>query len=247
MKTYNTAYGIFYDRPFFTLNRLEEIAAQALDKAGCTDSDPGEIPIEDVLEECLGLGIDYSPLSEDVMGCAHFEPEGLVKVEIHESLSLCGHDPTLDRRRRSTIAHELGHGLVHTPLYRQRFEFERQQADFDPAQPQHARHACRTTDIREVGHQQNNGNSFCWLEWQANFLMGALLVPRRAIQRHLEHWTGPQDGVRTLRLPFPLRDEAAVSTSAVFHVSRQLAAIRIEGLYPDITPDQPELFAEVSA
>jgi hypothetical protein len=38
-----------------------------------------------------------------------------------------------------------------------------------------------------------------------------------------------------------------VSTSAVFHVSRQLAAIRIEGLYPDITPDQPDLFAEVSA
>jgi hypothetical protein len=200
MKTYNTDYGIFYDRPYFPPNRLEEIAAQALEKAGYSDAEPGEIPIEDVLEECLGFGVDYSPLPEGVMGCAHFEPAGVVKIEIHESLSRSGDDPTLDRRRRSTIAHELGHGLLHTPLYQQRFEFERRQADFDSSIPQRAHIACRSADIREVGTQTAAGNSTSWIEWQANALMGPLLVPRRALWLHLEPWIGPRDGLRALRL-----------------------------------------------
>ena len=247
MKTYNTPYGIFYDRPFFSPNRLEEIAAQALETAGFSDAEPGEIPIEDVLEECLGIGIEYSPLPADVMGCATFAPEGVDKIEIHQSLSLSGNDPTLDRRRRSTIAHELGHGLLHTSLFQQRFEFERRQADFDPARPQRAHIACRSADIREVGTQPASGNSYSWIEWQANSLMGPILVPRPALWRHLEPWVGRRDGIRTLQLPDSARAEAEQSVSEIFHVSRQLAAIRIAGLFPETADAQLDLFAEGSA
>jgi hypothetical protein len=243
MKTHNTDYGIFYDRPYFSPNRLEEIASQALEKAGFSDAEPGEIPIEDVLEECLGFGLAYSPLPAGVMGCAHFEPAGLVKVEIHESLSRSGDDPTLDRRRRSTIAHELSHGLLHTPLYKQRFEIERRQADFVPSVPQRAHIACRSANIREVGTQPSSGNSVCWIEWQANALMGPLLVPRRALWRHLEPWTGRQNGVHALHLPSSARAKAEQSVSETFHVSRQLAGIRLDGLFPETTDDQLDLFA----
>lgn len=243
MKTYNTDYGIFYDRPFFLPNRLEEIAAQALEKAGLSDAEPGEIPIEDVLEECLGFGVEYSPLPEAVMGCAHFEPTGVVKIEIHESLSRSGDDPTLDRRRRSTIAHELGHGLLHTSLYKQRFEFERRQADFDSSVPQRLNHACRSGDIRDSVGSPRAGSNYSWLEWQANSLIGPLLVPSRALWRHLEPWTGRRDGIRSPHLSATAREEAIESTSGIFHVSRQLASIRFEGLFPEISEDQPDLFA----
>lgn len=247
MKTYNTPYGIFYDRPYFTPNRLENIATQALETAGFSDAEPGEIPIEDVLEECLRIGVEYSALPAGVMGCATFAPEGVVKIEIHESLALSGNDPTLDRRRRSTIAHELGHGLLHTSLFQQRFDIERRQADFDPARPQHAQIACRSADIREVGTKPDSGNSYSWFEWQANALMGPLLVPRSALWLHLEPWIGPLNGVRSLQLPASVRAEAEQSVSEIFHVSRQLAAIRIAGLFPEKADNQLDLFAEVSA
>jgi hypothetical protein len=247
MKTYNTEYGIFYQKPYFRPDHFEEIAAQALQKAGYSDSEPGEIPIEDVLEECLGLAVKYSPLPAGVMGCAHFEPVGVVEIEIHESLAHCGEDLTLDRRRRSTVAHELGHGLLHTSLYQQRFEVERRQADFDPVRPQRDHIACRSVDICEVGTQQASGISYSWMEWQANALMGPLLVPRHALWRHLEPWVGRRDGIRALELPASARAEAEESCSEVFHVSRQLAGIRLDGLFPRVVHDQLDLFAEVSA
>lgn len=247
MKTYNTPYGIFYNRPFLSQNHIEEIAVQALEKAGCADFEPGEIPIEDVLEECLGIAVEYSELPEDVMGCATFQPEGVTRIEIHTRLALSGDDLTLDRRRRSTIAHELGHGLIHTPLYQQRFAIERLQSHFEPSEPQLAQIACRSSTIREDTLQPESANSYSWIEWQANAMMGPLLIPRCALGRHLEPWVGRADGVRILQLPSSARTEAEQSVSEVFHVSRQLAAIRIAMLFPEASTDQPDLFAEVSA
>jgi Zn-dependent peptidase ImmA (M78 family) len=243
MKGYNTPYGIFYSRPYYSTNCMEEMSAEALAKAGIADDEPSEIPIEDVLEDCMGIAAEYSPLPADVMGCATFYPEGLAMVEIHENLSATGDDLTLDRRRRATIAHELGHGLAHTHLYVQRFAFDREQADYDPSLLQRAHIACRTSDIREVGNKPAGGSSYSWIEWQANYLMGALIVPRRALLRHLEVWTGPQNGVCSPRLPASARAEAQESVAETFHVSRQLAGIRLDGLFPEQTDDQLDLFA----
>ena len=247
MKVHNTPYGIFYDRPYYSANHMEEMAAKALLKAGIPADEPGEIPIEDVLEDCMGVAAEYSQLPADVMGCASFWQEGLARVEIHENLSAAGDDLTLDRRRRATIAHELGHGLAHTRLYVQRFAFEREQADYDPSVPQRAHIACRSSDIRQVGDTLAGGGSYSWFEWQANFLMGCLLVPRQALHRHLEPWTGPQNGFRAPRLYSSARGEAAQSVSDIFHVSRQLASIRLDGLFPEVPDDQPDLFAEFAA
>ncbi len=106
----------------------------------------GPINIESIMECYLGLSVDYAPLEPEVLGALYVAEK---QVEINESIL-----PDNDKRNTGifnfTLAHEVGHYILHAPLL--------------AANSQNV--ICRKKD------------EYLTIEWQANFFASSLLMPR---------------------------------------------------------------------
>ena len=102
----------------------------------------------------------YADLPEGMDGFTEFFFEGKPKVQISGRLS----DPRYENRLRTTLCHEYGHVRFHAPLWRK----SGRDSDRRPA----ARSwRCERNTI--VTAPEND-----WMEWQAAYISGALLMPR---------------------------------------------------------------------
>jgi Zn-dependent peptidase ImmA (M78 family) len=84
-------------------------------------------------------------------------------------------------RLRFTLTHEYGHVWFHAPLWRR--------PDSDPCRPSTPRWTCYRDTIGSAPEPD-------WMEWQADHLGGALLMPRS----HLFEWAG-EIAMREQRAP----------------------------------------------
>ncbi len=126
---------------------------------------------------------DYGGTGVDVEGMTTFVWGGRPRVQIARTLSLAkGREPRL----RTTLAHELGHVLLHN------FTGEREMDDLPRVggdvftEP--------TTDMRPTGPMTGMSH-VDWMEWQASYACGALLMPLTALQDAISPGrdpTGPQ-------------------------------------------------------
>lgn len=127
------------------------------------------IPIEDIVEKHLKLGIDFDDTHSlfgvprlgdkpDILGAMFFK-EG--RIVIDESLDPEEH-PRMEGRYRFTLAHE---GGGHWRLHRPYFESDSGEVDrFEGVSPKSF--ICRSSDVRVP------------VEWQADFYASCLLMPR---------------------------------------------------------------------
>lgn len=229
----------FLSKPFLHEKQIERICVDALSAQDLMPEEPGPVRIDRFIEKQFGIEIEYCDLQgrfgEGVMGACRFRRDGqvgqiLVDVALEEDESKLG-----EKRVRSTMAHEAGHGLFHGPLFLERFEAEDEAARFQldkvagDTGVMMDGFACRGLGSQRTG----GGRRYDWWEVQANKAMASLLLPRQLVDPYVREimaiplpklaWTGK-------RPDWGLKDVAGMIADK-FEVSISMATYRIQDLH----------------
>jgi hypothetical protein len=221
--------------------KFESIARRALEEVGLMPDSPSEVRIERFLEKKWDMTEDYVELPEDVLGQAAFDESGLHHIELNRALAEDESQPA-QRRLRSTLAHEIGHGLVHAPLWAEVFRL-RKEGTLIPI-PENLQQSftefgfsCRSQSIESCATKRGE---FEWWEYQANQIMATMLLPWHLVMEVANNYRkdlcspdkNSRDGIM-YHLKYDLAD--------VFNVNPAMAQIRVrkwaENLY--LNPELP--------
>jgi hypothetical protein len=200
--------GRFPTRPHYESDELERTCADLLvELRRLRPADPPyPITTDDltVLVEQhaanLDLFADLSREGADVEAVTDFAPGQRPQVRIREALA--------GNRLRMTLAHELAHVVLHNFIW----WFDQQRLPLD---------ANRAAALSPRCGSPKRGTD--WMEWQANYMAGALLMPAEAVVSALgppqPRWVRSQRG-----------REMQTTVQQRFQVSAQAASIRLQQL-----------------
>ena len=225
MKTFRQ--GAFANRPFFTDDEMERTATEELRAAELLPSSPSAIRIERFVEKRFGSScVRYEALDRGILGYTQFGPSGVEAIIVSRALSEDG-SRVAERRINTTLAHEAGHGLLHAHLFMlDSFPISLFDSAEDVTQ---TRILCRDDTDPSERPRRYDGR---WWEFQANRLMGALLLPRPLVHTCLEGLLVREGALGAGLLLDGFRPTAAGLLSEVFDVNPAVAKIRIDTLYP---------------
>ena len=232
MKEYRLPSGerrVWYER-----SEIDRIMTDELARAGLlpnTSDDNVTVDIESFVEGHLHLPFDqYAELDSDTLGITRFLPGEHPKIEINRDLTSSAFDtdhvmPGTLGRWRATVAHEIGHVLLHRHLY----EVDVMQPTLFPSKHEKS---CPSSSLmrclkRDVGYCVSSSD---WREVQANMAIGALLMPKTIFSEVIA-----AEEERLLLGPQPIQENSPqlqMLVSAVarrFTVSKAAARFRIEG------------------
>jgi len=157
-----------YFKPEELDERCERIIAEFMDQHAGGFRLP--IPTSDIIRiikrEANDLDL-YADLPENIDGYTDYFTHRNPDVKISQRLAATRYQ----NRLRFTLAHEYGHVWFHAPLWRK--------PEQDPTRPASP---CWTCYRDTVGTAPEND----WMEWQADHIGGALLMPRS----YLFEWAG---------------------------------------------------------
>lgn len=169
---------------------------------------PTEALIQLIDEEADDLDL-YAQLPDGVEGLTDFFTDRRPNVRIADDLF----DARRIHRLRTTLAHEYGHVRFHAPLWR-KDGVATQQGVQAPSWT-----CARITIVDAPEHD--------WMEWQAGYVCGALLMPRDAIWEFAQLYAA----ARWLTTPFASSSAAGLELTRFaaqkFEVSRLAARIRM--------------------
>jgi hypothetical protein len=224
MKTLRSGSGPFRERPFFKTGEIDRMCVEELRKVGLYPKTPSAIRIDRFLEKRLGVVPEYDDLAEGVLGYTKFGSKGVESIVIARALDDEGTEVS-ERRIRTTMAHEAGHGLLHAYL----FAMDGQVGSlFGNETGADCRILCR--DVQ--GHIRNSRSyDGRWWEYQANQAIGGLLVPRSLAQVALAPFLVSSGSLGGSTLDVALAEAAAQSLAEIFEVNPAVARIRINELY----------------
>lgn len=184
--------------------------------------------------DSLDAYADLSQYGEDVEGMTAFYPDSKPEVFISGELA---NDPRRENRLRTTLTHEFGHVHFHQHLWAEKFMAGRL---FDrPSRENKA--ICKRDTI--LGARQVD-----WMEWQAGYISGAILMPAGFIRRLVSGYC-QQKGLHA-GIPMMSDDAREVIRWVMesFMVSEEAARVRLIKLGALTTgTGQPPLFRWISA
>ena len=203
--------GRFKQRPFYE-DAAMEAAASALAREHIGDTlkwpltDDDLDTLADFSTASFDRGRDMSALGFEADAVTIFSQTGLPKMILSDALSTAN----MRLRRRMTIAHELGHIVLHQPLY----GGDHRQLDL----------LSEYRAIPAYCHEAMSKATVDWCEWQASYFGGALLAPRAEIPQVLgeagQSADSEQDGT--------VRAIAMIAKIAKhFQISRDAARVRL--------------------
>lgn len=140
---------------------------------------------------------------------------------------------TSERRIRTTLAHEGGHGLLHAHL----FAFAEDKLLFGEYTQKGPAVLCR--DV--AGATKNTNYSGQWWEYQANMAMGSLLMPRPLVHKAADKFLVNRGQMGLKELPIEKRSEAISELSGVFDVNPVVVTIRLNEIFPENSSAQMTL------
>lgn len=154
--------------------------------------EPCSLDIELFSESYVGLEMDYKDLTHDqsILGMMVFndchipiydaEEEKAKRIVVNEGTILIDNSLLEDdqvRRGRFTLSHEVSHWFLHRKIY---YVDKNQISLFDVLQEESQPFIkCRAIDIECNGRRQLVTDDD-WMEWQADHMASALLMPKRA-------------------------------------------------------------------
>jgi Zn-dependent peptidase ImmA (M78 family) len=164
--------GRFRQRPHYTDKELEQICEDAIcgflrERHGKATFPVSTADLTVLIEQHVDDLDSYGDLDDNIDGLTHFFPEKRPKVKIAARLQ----QPYLENRLRTTLTHEHGHVILHGFLFGEESDLRRL---FD-GEPKETRSTCH--------RDQMHGGSTDWMEWQAGFACGALLMPQSELAR----------------------------------------------------------------
>jgi hypothetical protein len=189
-----------------------------LSKLDLLPNQPQPIRIDRFIEKRF-VTPTYEDLGEGILGLTRFSKDGVSEIVVSSRLDAEGSSVS-ERRIRTTLAHEGGHGLLHTYLFVLGSQKRSLFGDFsDPNKP---KVMCRD--------KQYSGQ---WWEVQANMAMGSLLMPGRLVEVSIEPYLTEQGllGIKTLKSSDKWKAEQYLAD--VFDVNPVVARIRINQMFPE--------------
>lgn len=161
----------------------------------------------------LDLYADLSGEGGEVEGVTEFLPGQKPRVRIAAPLSA----PHLENRLRTTLTHEFGHAHWHG------FLFEQQPSGqlMFPASKDAQINKCKRETI--VGARESD-----WMEWQAGYACGALLMPTTPLRDEIRAFANAHD-----LPPGKVATDSSLGTALIariavaFQVSRDAARVRL--------------------
>ena len=224
MKTIRTSTGPFSERPHFEPAEIDRTCLEQLRKSGLYPSKPEPIRIDRFIEKRFGVVPTYDDLPDGVLGYTEFGKSGVRAIVVSRTL---GDETgqTAERRVRSTLAHEAGHGFLHGHLF----------ALDQPTPNLFSKDVCQGRQIlcRQVLDVQtgNTGQNPYWSEYQANRTIGGLLLPRGLVAAALKPYMVSVGKLGGLVLDSARISEAIRLLSETFDVNPVVARYRIDDLY----------------
>jgi len=213
------------ERPFYKDSEVEAICEDALRSVSLFPESPSPVRIDRFIEKRFGISPSYEDLPEGVLGLTIFGSKGVEAVCLSRSLDDRG--KVGERRVRSTLAHEGGHGLLHAHL----FPLGDAELLFgDSSDPARPKVLCRDESVEAAPRGGYDGR---WWEFQANGAMSSLLLPRPLVEKALESYLLEQGSLGMRALNPRRREEAARDLSEIFDVNPVFAKLRIEKLFPE--------------
>jgi Zn-dependent peptidase ImmA (M78 family) len=225
--------GRFAERPYYDAVELDRDCECLV--SAFLNSRPGRsLPLQTdeltiLIEQAgatLDSSVDLSGYGHDVHGMTVFRKDQAPEVSISDLLSA----PHRENRLRSTLAHEYGHVRYHAPLWESKF-------------------AGRLFDTGTANRIICKGNTILgpddtdWMEWQAGYASGAILMPAAAIRRLVADICAPRGLHSAVTLASPNAAMIITAVAAEFLVSEEAARVRLIklGLLSELT-DQFSLF-----
>lgn len=178
MKYVKDTTGRFAQRPHYEPIELDRDCEQLISQFLCKKYGEVNFPLTTndltiLLErdcEDLDLYADLSMEGEGVEGVTYFFRGRKPKVCISKALSEVG---SQENRFRTTLAHEYSHVRYHDPLY----QVDVGTYDLFPAPVVEGNIKCRRDTIYAAPNQYD------WMEWQAWYACGAILMPYTEVRR----------------------------------------------------------------
>jgi len=229
MRTYRSKSGPFTEQPFYEPAEIESMCTTELEKVNLLPLSPAPIRIDRFIEKRFRIEPSYEDLPKGLLGFTRFGTSGVEEIVITRSLDEDGTRPA-ERRLRTTLAHEGGHGLLHAHLFA--FDVRPDSLFGDGLAPDAPKVLCRDGGVSGVGDAAGRKPPYRWWEFQANQAMGALLLPKLLVEKGLDSVLVTRGLLGRQSLP-PERREAAVRLLAdMFDVNPVVARIRLEALFP---------------
>jgi hypothetical protein len=225
MKTYRAKSGPFSERPHFEPSEIDRICADELRKEGLYPNSPEAIRIDRFVEKRFGVVPQYEDLPGGVLGFTKFTKKGVEAIVVATALD-AEKGKVADRRVRTTLAHEAGHGLLHAYLFALD---EKPLHLFDADSHSDHKILCRDVQGEDRKSRAYDGR---WWEFQANRAIGGLLCPRALVQEAVKPFLVPSGSLGALTLDEKRREEAARALADIFDVNTIVAKIRVTELYP---------------
>jgi hypothetical protein len=215
-------------QPYFTPSQIDQICCDELRKEGLFPSAPEAIRIDRFIEKRFRVSPQYEDLPAGVLGFTRFDKTGVKAVVISAALD-AESGKVAERRVRTTLAHEAGHGLLHAHL----FALDEIPLHlFDKDSHSGDQILCRDVHGDEKKAHRYDGR---WWEVQANRAMSGLLCPRPLVQEAMKPFLSPA-GLLGVEILAENRREASVRALAdIFDVNPAVTRIRINELFPPET------------
>lgn len=225
MKTFRTESGPFFERPHFAPGEIDRMCLDELRKSGCLPATPEPIRIDRFIEKRFNLVPEYDDLPDGILGYTRFGKHGVEAIVVAKALDTDG-GKVAERRIRTTLAHEGGHGLLHAYL----FALEESGASLFNSEPKDKdKILCR--DVQgEAGRQ--GGYDGRWSEYQANKAIAGLLLPKKLVGMALQAYMAPAGSLGIETLNQKRRGEAERAVAEIFDVNPVVARLRLADLYP---------------
>ena len=167
----------------------------------------------ETLTEDLDLYADLKDEIGDVEGVTDFFPRRRPRVKISRHLTL---DPRMSNRLRTTLTHELGHVRFHAFMY----DGAVSGTLIAPPDGMVSR-KCKRDNILRAAQSD-------WMEWQAGFACGAILMPATALRATVKRYL--EDHRITLgrfEMKSPEAQSLITTVSNSFEVSREAGCVRL--------------------
>lgn len=214
--------GRFLRRPYFSPQEMEAQCERLIvdhltkrhgEVAFPVTTDDLTILIETMVDD-LDLFADLSREGQDVEGVTEFFPDALPKIRVERTLSM---NPRMVNRLRTTLTHELGHVVFH----RMMFEGPRSGSLFDDDPPAESSNKCKRDNMLEAPQTD-------WMEWQAGFACGALLMPQAALSAAIRR-VGDERQLPVGKFSATSEHGLALISAIATHfsVSREAARVRL--------------------
>jgi len=232
--------GPFLKSEFIPEKRIQRIVLEQLQATKLLPATPSPVAVDKFSDRKWGMAEDYENLPDDVLGCAMFTINGIDRIVINSKLD---EDTSLTGRQRvrSTIAHEIGHAILHEKMFIEKMMFDRNQRllfgelDRNTQPPTRERIVCREPDV--FGGKGKSP----WWEIQANKFMAEMLMPRPLFLQVVEPLLANYEfeEFRSINRFFQ-RERAIGAVSKTFNVSNQMAKIAVENYLRQVRPKTEE-------